>query len=281
MVGIILILISILSPFFLFILHPYVVKVTNNYLFWLPFSILILIYAISCRYYHDWSVCYEYLVNNKIPTYDMPHDEIVSRAFCFDFCPFALLFILISLIFDPSRKIASYISPIALFSGLITISSIYLSSGTTTEPKPELTWHYIFVGGNPDLFVYMTHFLLIVISTLVLLNTPSLGWKGFIKSNIIALSFFVYVWIFGIGLFSLNTYVTGLSKGDWTEGGLYYPITKTFNMDYPSIIFVVLLIVYLIIGFLFYLNYKLQNFNKYKIYNIKNKQFLQKGYYAI
>jgi len=86
-------------------------------------------------------------------------------------CPATIFLVCIFLIIDPSRKIAGVIAPFCLFGGLITILG---GVATGDNGNAKLTAEYIFLGVDPNKMYFMMHFMLIMVGTAVMLNTPSL-----------------------------------------------------------------------------------------------------------
>ncbi|MCQ2957014.1 MAG: DUF5378 domain-containing protein [Mycoplasmoidaceae bacterium] len=96
----------------------------------------------------------------------------ISKAFLLDMCPFAALFMCVSLIADPTRKVARSFAPIALVGGLITIGSLAFDG---EGGIPELSAQYIFFGTQGNECYFIMHFIQIVLPVGVMLNTPKGG----------------------------------------------------------------------------------------------------------
>ncbi|MCQ3914791.1 MAG: DUF5378 domain-containing protein [Mycoplasmoidaceae bacterium] len=96
---------------------------------------------------------------------------IISRAFLLDVCPFSAFFLCVLLIVDPSRKIARSFAPIALIGGVITIFSLTFDDMIGAR----LTAQFIFFGDSPNTCYFIMHFIQIVLSIGIMVNTPTNG----------------------------------------------------------------------------------------------------------
>ena len=105
----------------------------------------------------------------------MKDDSIViSKAFMLDVCPFAAIGMCASLVFDPTRKVARSLAPIALIGGAITVCSVAFDDTI----QATLTAQFIFIGAPGDdgmKCYFIMHFLQVVFAVGVMLNTPRNG----------------------------------------------------------------------------------------------------------
>ncbi len=258
-----------------FVIHPFVKKWTNSYLFWLLIASFCLIYFLFTRYWNDWSNLIKYW-KGEIQDADVPNPAhaygwLKSRVYLTDLCPFFYVVILVSLIAQPSRKIAGYVSPILFFSGtLVFLSSIMLGDGGNAA----FTFTYIFWGSGFITLKFFIHFVAVVLSLGVMLNTPNKKWKTFLWTNVWAVIFFIYISIVSYG-FGVDCQVCYIRPADWEVNGDGYIITQLFqklgiNIPFPWIVFVPLVICYGFVSLNVCLQYILQK--KTKWYAIQDKK---------
>jgi hypothetical protein len=82
-------------------------------------GILLFIYVCVCRFANDFHNLNQYFKDKT------NGDEItISKGLLLDICPFVCFALLISIIVDPTRRMAQVLSPFALFGGLITICAL-------------------------------------------------------------------------------------------------------------------------------------------------------------
>jgi hypothetical protein len=90
-----------------------------------------------------------------------------------DLCPFCGFTICLSVVLDPTRKIAKIIAPFAIFGGLITLigglGDDYSAYGANVSPA-----HYIFFGDAQNPLYFLLHYINVAIGFLVLVSVPKM-----------------------------------------------------------------------------------------------------------
>ncbi len=196
-------------------IHPFVKKVTNCYYFWIIVASILLIYFIAARYGWDCKALSDCNRGIRIDycytNIDYTSSFLKAKVFLTDLCPFFFVATCISLIAQPSRKIAVAFATPMIFGALLALfTSIMLGDGG----RAELTAKYIFLGSDPYRLKFLMHFLGLVLGIGVLLNTPSNKWWTFLWTNLAALGFFIYITIVSYG-FNVHTNVCGIRPEDW------------------------------------------------------------------
>ncbi len=224
--GIVLIVITMLIVATQIVCNRWIKVVTNCYFFWLVLGVFWFIWLVVFKFAGDWQN-YIKLVNEGY--FDDPGSYIqsvqISKAYLLDVCPFAALFICVSLIVDPTRKVARSFAPIALVGGLITIGSLAFDG---EGGVPELTAQYIFFGTENNECYFIMHFIQIVLPVGVLLNTPKGGWKGWVLTLLMAILYYSYAGCVMAGT-GCRWNCSGLSLNDW-ETGEYHFVSDIFKI---------------------------------------------------
>lgn len=229
-----LIIITILSVGVIVVIGPYIRKITNCWYFWIYIGILFLIYVIICRFGSDWHNLNQYF-KNKVTT-DLPPDIIISKGLLLDICPFVCVSLLIAIICDPTRRFAQIIAPFGLFGGLITIC------GLNSNDDPSFNMHWIFEGEHPNELYFMMHYIMVIVSTLVLASTPRFKTFSFFKKQKIWQKININHWFFSLAFaifyysyvaicmtqLNVSQNVSGLNMNDW-DGGEYSGVAQVFN----------------------------------------------------
>ena len=114
---------------------------------------------------------------------------LLSKTLMLDVCPMTCFVIHIGCIFDRKRTFTRVIAPVCLFGALLTMG------GGLTDPAyhAEWSWYFIFVGFDMEKGYFIVHFMNIMTSTWVLLNTPKAGVKKFPLTVVAMAIFFAYV----------------------------------------------------------------------------------------
>ena len=270
--------------------HPFVKKITNSYLFWIILASIMLIYFIAARYAWDCSALNDY--NHGIrkdygyTDIDYTSSFLKAKVFLTDLCPFFFVCSCISLIAQPSRKVAVVLATPMIFGSLLTLfTSIMLGDGG----RAEMSGQYIFLGSDPYRLKFFMHFLGLVLGVGVLLNTPSNKWWTFLWTNVACLIFFIHITIIAYA-YDVHTDVCGIRQEDWLPNtqpygtnASFYPIGKIFSfLSFPWLIFIPLLVCYGVISLFMYLHYIIQKKVKFfTINNSKSKEPIWFGYYKI
>lgn len=215
--GIGLVLITLAIVIAMIICNKWIRKVTNTYFFWAAIGAFFFIWMLVFRFVPEWQ---EYI---NTPEKD---DLIISRAFLLDACPFFCLATCVSCFADPTRKVARSIAPIALVGGIITIGALPFDA--STWGGPSFTAQYIFLGDEINPCYFIMHFIQIVIPVGIMLNSPKNGWKGWVLTLLIAITYYVYVGITA-KLTGCQSYVSGLNINDWLPSGEYFAVHEIFS----------------------------------------------------
>lgn len=249
-----------------------------------------LIYFIAARYAWDCDALNQYnhgvRKNYGYTEIDYTSSFLKAKVFLTDLCPFFFVCSCISLITQPSRKVAVAFATPMIFGSLLTLlTSILFGDGG----RAEMSAQYIFLGSDPYRLKFLMHFLGLVLGVGVLLNTPSNKWWTFLWTNVAALGFFIYITIIAYG-FDVHTNVCGIRPEDWMANtqpygtnASFYLIGQAFSFcSFPWIIAFPLLICYILICLFMYLHYIMQKKIKFfKINPKKSKERIWFGYYKI
>lgn len=211
--GFVLVLITAIIVVAMIIVNKWIRKVTNCYFFWAGIGLFFFIWLLIFRFIPDWQ---QYFTQEHT-------DIIISRAWLLDACPFFGLATCVVCFADPTRKIARTISPIALVGGVITIMSLI------GDDEATLTAQYIFFGDEINRCYFIMHFLQIVIPIGIMLNTPRFGWKGWVGTFAVAVTYYVYVAIVAYGITGCRAYISGMGTYDWSPEGEYYVVHDIFD----------------------------------------------------
>lgn len=229
--GLILVLITLFISVAIIVCNKWIRKVTNSYFFWLALGAFWLIWLLIFRFIPDWKI----YIDQAKQGFDNPGDYnqslIISRAFLLDVCPFAAFFLCVLLIVDPSRKIARSFAPIALIGGVITIFSLTFDDMIGAS----LTAQFIFFGDSPNTCYFIMHFIQIVLSIGIMVNTPTNGWKGYLLTFVIFILIYSYVAIV-MACTGCRWNCSGLSVNDWAEGE-YAMAREMFNLPADKAIY--------------------------------------------
>lgn len=220
--GLVLVLITIAFIAIMILLQPYIKKVTNTYWFWMGIGVVALAWIIAFRWVPDIKDYMEITKNGFNPE-DVLQSKLCARAYFTQFCTGLFLLLTVSLIADPSRKVARSISYMTFVCGLVITIVQFMNSSA------RLTGWFIFLGYDDSRCFFILHWLLLTISLGVLFNTPKGGWHALVFSFIIVGIFFAYVGIV-MAVTGLNLDVSGLSVRDWSEGTYSY-VSKMLHMN--------------------------------------------------
>lgn len=220
--GLVLIILTIIIIGGMVVCNHWIKKITNCY-FWhaIP-SIFFLIWLFVFRFGPDISTCINHTFIN--PSY-YEESIIISKALLLDVCPFIAVAMCVSLIFDPSRRIARSLAPIAIIGGTITICSLAFD-GTLNA---SLTARFIFIGDSVNKCYFIMHFIQLVLGIGTMLNTPRNGWKGTLLTLLVTISYYCYVAIV-MAATGASWNVSGLSINDWETTGEYHFVAESFNI---------------------------------------------------
>ncbi|XQP55562.1 MAG: DUF5378 family protein [Mycoplasmoidaceae bacterium] len=210
-------------------LNHKILKITNLYWFWMAIAIVCFLWVFANRFVPDWI---DYWKNHKAiygdPT-TMDNSKTISRAFMLDACPCFFSMLMISLIADPSRRVARILAPIALIGGLISLGTIITDNNIDTE-NARWSAEYIFFGIGKERCYFIMHWCQFMVACGVLLNTPTSGWRVWLSS---LGSFFVYLGYVGIvmAITKCSWFCTGLALNDYSSpNGEYHIVADAFGL---------------------------------------------------
>lgn len=196
-------------------------KVVNSYYFWIVIGLLFLIYFIAARY--SWNMMDYFDLDNAIkkndPTLGLNNEMwrrsyFISRVFLLDLCPFLTVSLSIFLIIDKTRIFAKSISIFCLIGGTLAILF-----GVGFDKRNGSIFQYIFLGDGENKMYFMIHYLIIIISLSLLLNTKTFTKYSFFGGLLVIAIFLIYASIVAKTL-NITNNVSGAVKGD------YYPLDE-------------------------------------------------------
>lgn len=234
-IGIIILLISTISILLVLLFHKWTKKLFRSYWFYLIFSILYLIYFILIRYANDLSFVikndFEYFKKYDPYTYSFK----LSKVFLLDLCPFVSIFLPISLLIDKTRNTSKVISIFGIIGGLLTIYGNLISIDSINVP----IWKFILLGENPNYIMFSSHYFIMILSFIVLLNSKKFT-KWSILGTILFILFFICYVLLISQLLDIQCNTTGLRIGDWINPykkyfwySQYAFLNKILNLLYP------------------------------------------------
>ncbi len=224
-----------------FLLHPFTKKLTNSYMFfWIPWGVFTSALCLVFRYIPDWI---EHIESWATKGANVESIDI-SRIFLLDACPMIGVLNMVACLM-PNRKFGQIMAPISIVAALLTITAFGLNG--------EFSLNFLIVGKDQaNRGFFLIHFLNLITSCLFIVSCPKYTWKDFGKTAIFALSYLAYVgfWITVFGPDKLTSNVTGLLPGDWASTGEYGSFAAIFNLPYPYVAFVSVIICYAVLTLL-------------------------------
>ena len=209
------------------------------------FALFVLIYFIAGRGGFELHEIFNYhFINKQTTSNNFIDSYIISKAFLLDMCPFLCFLISLTAIFKYTQTFAKIIAPIGLFT---SSSTIFLAVSTLNEP---LTLQYVFLGYYPNLMFFMMHYLLLIISLILVLTTFKYKNWYLIIAYLLVFLYIAYIFIIK-ALTGVNWNLTGLTRNDWIityqtiydenldaiitikHTGEYYILAKFFHLSYP------------------------------------------------
>lgn len=327
-VGVILVFIVLFVMFLQIAFHPLIKKITNSYLFWLFIAIICLVYFIIFRYVPDLKALVavisaqgdsEKLREIVTPYYPqmIASGELMrassiylgfclSKIFITDFCPFFFVASLLSLILQPSRKVASYLAGPQLLGALLTL---FVSIFPGDDGNAQFNFQYIFMGNDPYRLKYAMHALSACIALGVLLSTPNVKMKNWLYTGVVCIVFFLYITVMkyasslirieneSFAISGIVVECTGIVENDWLKEILpaiqgaanpkqingvfagFGAVLGNIPWYFKEVITISLLT--LIASGIVWLNWAVQLLPAYKIRNIKAKRPFWVGYYKV
>jgi len=219
-----------------------------------------LIYLVIGRFYNDFKNTWV----NYNSSYANYGNVNVSKGLLLDLCPFVAFFLPVTLIIDPTRKLATTLAYYGIFGGMITFFGEFLVNDVDPTTNPHWNAHWIFMGDSPNSMYFAMHAVMLIVSPWVLLNSKRNFIKDYSKCSVFILWYFFYVSLCATK-FSVARNATGMVEGDWEIGGEYNGVTSFIKLSFPwvavvSFLLVAVLITGYIIGYHF-----LQRCKKYQV----------------
>lgn len=184
-------------------------KLVNSYIFWLSIGLFGLVYFIGVRWVFD----LDKLINFNANLYLNPIQQLSflkSRVLLLDFCPFVYVATCLFLIFDKKRNHYKLVAQFGLIGGLLNLFFVFLS----VNLEGMNLFEYIFVGSDKERLWFFSHFYLVLVSFMMLLNIKTYSKWDFIGSMI-----FIYSFLFialGISqIWNITNNVSGLVNNDY------------------------------------------------------------------
>lgn len=205
------VLLGLIHKFYVFDKNSKYFKLVNSYWFWFSIGLFGLIYFIGFR----WSFDLEKLINinNNINVYGNVNQQISflkSRVLLLDFCPFVYVATCLFLMFDKKRNYYKLIAQYGLIGGLLNLFFVFLS----VDLEGMNFFEYFFIGSNKERLWFFSHFYLIIVSFLMLINI-----KTYSKWDFIASMIFIYGFLFTALIISkiwnITNNVSGLVNNDY------------------------------------------------------------------
>lgn len=236
--------------------------VTNTYWFWLAIAAISFFWVFGVRFVSDWSRYWsDHTTSYADPGYFW-NSKTISRAFMLDACPMFFSLTCISLMADPSRRLARIFAPIALVGGVLTLSGLPEINTAVPDINAQMTAEFIFFGLNREKGYFIMHTLQILLATGVLLNTPKSNWRTWIESLGSFIIFLGYVGIV-IGATGTRWFASGLVPNDYITVaeaqamgtpefvGEYHAVHDIFTMLPREAMFPFLMVMLLFLGSMF------------------------------
>ncbi len=210
-VGTILLIITILSIILILSIHPFVGRYFRSYWFYFIIAVAYLIYFIVVRYQRDVKILIEISdLESLKQTNPYQYSFKLSKVFLLDLCPFVSIALPISLIVDKTRNSAKVISLFGILGGGITI---FGHMSTIKQINISLT-EFIFIGEAPNYLMFSSHYIVLIISLIVILNSKKYTKWSFAGMIFFISCFICYVWVVS-EILNIQCNTTGLREGDW------------------------------------------------------------------
>jgi len=200
--------------------HKFIKKVTNTYWFWLGIGLFCLIWLLVFRFVPAWQ---RYMEATNLDGRYYSDAFVISKAWELDICPFMGLFMTVSVVVDPTRKLARTAAPLALIGGILIV---FIQM--PFDDMAEFTAHFIFLGDEPNNCYFFLHAVNLFFSIGVMLNSPKYTWKGWASCAALAALYYSYVLIARHAL-GCEWFVSGTHINDWTPQGEYFKVAEILN----------------------------------------------------
>ena len=227
--GIGLCIIKVASFFLIIGVHPFVKKFTNSYIFFIVLGIIGFGFFIGTNWIRSIIELNEHVVSNFDPALlspDRPDPAtLLAKILMLDICPISCFVIHLGCIFDRKRTFCRIIAPICLFGALLTMC------GGLPDPEYNAEWttYFIFVGFDKEKGYFIIHFMNVLTSTWVLLNTPKIKTSTFPLTLLAGAIFFAYV---GLCIGVSHDAVSNLGPDDHNNLWLYQNLAGVLTYDW-------------------------------------------------
>ncbi|WP_353289746.1 DUF5378 family protein [Ureaplasma ceti] len=195
---------------------------------------------------------------------------IISKVFLMDLCPFMSIFLPITIIISNRQmNIAKIFAPIGFFCGFITV----FFGCTQNSLGNNSLGQYIFAGIGINKLYFLMHFVLMVLSLIILLNYARFNLLDYFLMLLFLALYLSAVEIL-VQVFHVTNNATGLVKGDWFNftvginviGTAEYGTVADFfpNVSYPGLMYLSYFLVWLALSITVIIKYFLTFFTPNK-----------------
>ncbi len=139
------------------------------------------------------------------------------------------------MIFDKTRNIPKVLSLFGILGGSVTI----FGSMSTIQTIDIPLWKFIFIGEAPNYLMFSSHYLILLISLIVILNSKKFTKWSFLGENAFILSYIVYILIVS-SVYKIECNTTGIRVGDWINPYQFFDwyaeygfLNKLLELAYP------------------------------------------------
>jgi len=265
--GFTIALVSIAIVALIFVFNKKLEVITKYYWFWLVIGIFLIIWYLVWRWIPDIKK-YTDLLHTSFDPSTPDNSDIISRAFLLDACPFFSILLAISLIVDPSRKLARTVAPFAFLGGIFVLFG-------QIPFNDSITWGFkdFFIGSDSARLYVFAHFASFVLSFMIILNTPKYGWKGYVAVVSLAIVFYSYVLIV-MKTTGCRHSCAGMSLDEWEKDGPYYFVKRLTNLPTLACMIIGLTGIFLLgSGYVAFNDYVIHVFRKFNYGNFRTKKF--------
>ncbi len=240
----ILVLLPIITSILIFIIHPYIYKITKKYWFTCIISIVFLVYFIIFRYVPDLMIAIKEGSIPHIGGEGYRYSFYASKTLLLDLCPLMMFLIPVALIVDPTKNFAKILAPLGLMGAVVTLFGGVPFDDAVTNLAWSDFWKYIFLGvdhdGSLNRLYFMMHYMLLIISLIALLNSSQYTKWSMFGAHVFFVAFLIYALTLS-STFNITNNVTGLVQNDWYGGGYgtyneYGTLYKMLPMSFPGIV---------------------------------------------
>ncbi len=245
-----LIIFTLLTILVVFLLNKQISSFFATYWKSCIFSCVILVYVIVFMLVPGIDGWIKYQQDKHGNNWDRSY--AISSAFLLQLPCLMSLILPIFLIVDKSRTFAKSVSPFILVYSFMSLLIRFV--GYQSINLENTNWYmYIFVGEKNDRFFFMSNYLCLLISLMVLISSRTFTKYSFLGSLFFYISVFTY-YLIVVNLKSVVACASGLVKGDWEEIdnslAMFLPLTGLFKLNDFIWMFNIWLLIYSIVTFI-------------------------------